>query len=140
MIQAWESGVTRKRKEPDFVKEPEFMRRPRLPQKSPNPQPIVVNVGYHELAPASSAWVLVGFFIPIIGLIVALVTDNGDGRVSKTIGGCLIWVLIGFVFALLGAGSAVGVFRDSRPILQFSNSTFSEVSEPLCSAACGSRR
>jgi len=56
---------------------------------------------------ASMAWVLVGAVFGILGVIVALITNNGDGRVSKTFGGFLIGLLITalctlIVLAMLG--------------------------------------
>ena len=60
-----------------------------------------------ERPTASMGWVLVGLVFGILGLIVAKVTDKGDGRVSKTLVGCIIWLPIAalgtlIVFALLG--------------------------------------
>ena len=54
---------------------------------------------------ASSAWVLVGLLLGIIGLLIALATDNGDGRVSKTLGGCLL----GFLLIALAVTVIVGL-------------------------------
>ncbi len=56
---------------------------------------------------ASMAWVLVGVVFGVLGLIVALITNKGDGRVSKTFAGCIIWLPIAtlgslIILALLG--------------------------------------
>lgn len=53
------------------------------------------------------AWVLIGLVFGILGLIVALITNNGDGRVNKTLAGCIIQLLLAtlgtlFVLTLLG--------------------------------------
>lgn len=53
---------------------------------------------------ASAAWAWAGFIFGLFAVAVALITDKGDGRVSKSVGGCLLWlVLLGFIlFGLVG--------------------------------------
>ena len=52
------------------------------------------NYNNEERPTASMGWVLLGLVFGILGLIIALITDKGDGRVKKTLGGCLISLLI----------------------------------------------
>ena len=55
---------------------------------------------------AGFRWVVGGFAFGIFAWLLALVTDNGDGRVGKTTCGCLFWtVLLGMILLVVFAAS-----------------------------------
>lgn len=53
---------------------------------------------------AGCGWVLAGFVFGVLAWIIALITDKGDGRANKALGGCLVWVVVLVVFAMIGMG------------------------------------
>lgn len=44
--------------------------------------------------PASNWWVVAGFIFQILAVIIALLNNKGDGRVSKAVAGWLIWIML----------------------------------------------
>lgn len=57
-----------------------------------------VSVNAPHQKPAGYEWLLVGVFLGVIGWIIALVTDKGDGRGGKALGGCLLGPIIAIAF------------------------------------------
>jgi len=57
---------------------------------------VSVNAPYQK--PAGYEWVLAGIFLGVIGWSIALVTDKGDGRGGKALGGCLLGPIIAIAF------------------------------------------
>ena len=55
----------------------------------------------NEKPQAGAGWVLAGFLFGALGFLIALVTDKGDGRSNKALGGCMIWVIIVAVILLM---------------------------------------
>ena len=56
---------------------------------------------------AGGSWVVVGLLFGLLGWLVALATDKGDGRANKALTGCLLWMIpvIAFIFVALGSGA-----------------------------------
>ena len=75
---------------------------PQMQQPNVN---VSINAPYQK--PAGFEWVLAGIFLGVIGWIIALVTDKGDGRGGKALGGCLLGPILALaVLFLLGLGAS----------------------------------
>ncbi len=75
---------------------------------------------------ASMAWVFVGVVFGVIGLIVALITNKGDGRISRTLAGCIIQLLIAALCTLI----ILAVGNESINILDSLNPTIAPTLTP----------
>ena len=58
---------------------------------------------------ASNAWAVGGFTFGLLVVAMALLTDNGDGRIKKALGGWLLflWLLSMFAIYLAITGSVI---------------------------------
>jgi len=64
---------------------------------------------------ASNWWIVIGFLLPLIAILGALMSDRNDGRVSKAAAGCLIWIVVLFALVIVPAlfGPSIGnIFSD----------------------------
>ena len=57
----------------------------------------------NEQKQAGASWVVAGFIFGLFAWLIALATDNGDGRANKALSGCLVWVAILAIFILMSA-------------------------------------
>lgn len=71
-------------------------------QPPPQPQPSRIADNLSDQAPrAGCLWVIFGFYFGLIAIFIAILTNNGDGRVEKTIKGFLFQLAVGTVFLVI---------------------------------------
>lgn len=81
---------------------PPQRQRPPQRQPPPQPQPSRIADNLSDQAPrAGCLWVIFGFYFGLIAIFIAVLTNNGDGRVEKTIKGFLFQLAFGTVFLVI---------------------------------------
>ena len=68
---------------------------------------------------ASNWWIVIGFLLPLIAILGALMTDKDDGRTSKAVVGCLIWIIVAIIAIVLAVLAVVIIAGSSGPAAPF---------------------